>query len=309
MNIYLSKIDKSRQRLNELSRREAFSHYIKHGSVPRVWNEIMDASDTEEKFLRYLTRYNQALSYKANVGAKERSATHYIWRTKHDGRVRSEHAVNDGKLFSWNERPVTGHPGEEYNCRCVAEPYVEGATEYATHNFSSNLAAPYGRWDNLDFVKHYFFGNGRPVTLLEIGHLQEIAEQYAYHDKNKGAFRRLSGQIASKAREGGMKALWYYFEGNYDFKPIQFSHGTASIYGYFNGDVTTQGAMLLISGESQFYFTDTFKDPLDTFNLFEDDLEVGGTPYEITGEWTANFVAQVFTDESRSQYFHKGAND
>ncbi|MEN5297228.1 phage minor head protein [Brucella sp. TWI559] len=116
MNTYLSKIDKSRQRLNELSRREAFSHCIKHGSVPRVWNEIMDASHTEEKFLWYLTRYHQAVSHKANVGAEEQSTTHYIWRTKCDGRVRSEHAANDGKLFSWNERPVTGHPGEEYNC-------------------------------------------------------------------------------------------------------------------------------------------------------------------------------------------------
>lgn len=309
MNTYLSKIDKSRQRLNELSRREAFSHYIKHGSVPRAWNEIMDASHTEEKFLWYLMRYHQALLHKANVGAEERSTTHYIWRTKLDGRVRSEHAANDGKLFSWNERPVTGHPGEEYNCRCIAEPYVEGATEYATHNFSSSLAGPYGRWGNLDFVKHYFFGNGRPVTLLEIGHLQEIAERYAYHDGKEGVFRRLSGQIASKARKDGSGSLSYPFRDSYDFGSVQFSHGSSKVRGIFNGDVKTQGAMLLISGESQFYFTDTFKDPLDTFNLFEDDLEVGGTPYEITGEWTANFVAQVFTDESRSQYFHKGAND
>ncbi|MBC8717954.1 phage minor head protein [Ochrobactrum sp. Marseille-Q0166] len=121
MNTHLSKIDKSRQRLNELSRRQAFSHYIKHGNVPRVWNEIMDASHTEEKFLRYLTRYHQAVSHKANVGAEEQSTTHYIWRTKRDGRVRSEHAANDGKLFSWKERPVTGHPGEKYNCRFNGE--------------------------------------------------------------------------------------------------------------------------------------------------------------------------------------------
>lgn len=141
--------------------------------------------------------------------------------------------------------------------------------------------------------------------MLEIGHLQEIAEQYAYHDGKEGAFRRLSGQIASKARDAGWGHSGIIFEGNYDFKPIQFSHGAAGVYGYFNGDVETQGAMLLISGESQFYFTDRFKDPLDTPNWFEEDLEVGGTPYEIMGEWTANFVAHVFTDESRSQYLHK----
>ncbi|WP_407061857.1 phage minor head protein [Brucella gallinifaecis] len=41
--------------------------------------------------------------------------------TKRDGRGRSEHTANDGRLFSWNERPVTGHPGKEYNCRFNGE--------------------------------------------------------------------------------------------------------------------------------------------------------------------------------------------
>ncbi|MFI3242581.1 MAG: minor capsid protein [Alphaproteobacteria bacterium] len=45
----------------------------------------------------------------------------YIWRTKSDEKVRSSHAQRDGKTFYWDNPPEGGHPGEAYNCRCVAE--------------------------------------------------------------------------------------------------------------------------------------------------------------------------------------------
>ncbi len=45
----------------------------------------------------------------------------YIWRTVGDGRVRSSHAERNGKVFSWEDPPEDGHPGEAYNCRCWAE--------------------------------------------------------------------------------------------------------------------------------------------------------------------------------------------
>lgn len=37
--------------------------------------------------------------------------------------MRHSHAANEGKIFAWDNPPPTGHPGEEYNCRCTAEPY------------------------------------------------------------------------------------------------------------------------------------------------------------------------------------------
>lgn len=50
----------------------------------------------------------------------------YIWRTVRDERVRQSHRVKDGKKFKWSEPPAdTGHPGEDYQCRCVAEPVVD----------------------------------------------------------------------------------------------------------------------------------------------------------------------------------------
>lgn len=49
----------------------------------------------------------------------------YVWQTSGDERVRPEHADNDGKVFSWNDPPATGHPGHDVNCRCVAIPYFD----------------------------------------------------------------------------------------------------------------------------------------------------------------------------------------
>ncbi|MEM7617627.1 MAG: hypothetical protein AAF195_04525, partial [Pseudomonadota bacterium] len=33
-----------------------------------------------------------------------------------------DHSVNDGRIFFWDNPPPTGHPGEDYNCRCHAGP-------------------------------------------------------------------------------------------------------------------------------------------------------------------------------------------
>jgi SPP1 gp7 family putative phage head morphogenesis protein len=55
-----------------------------------------------------------------NLGIKE-----YIWRTSSDERVRPTHRANNGKTFAWDDPPATGHPGEDFQCRCIAEPIIE----------------------------------------------------------------------------------------------------------------------------------------------------------------------------------------
>lgn len=49
----------------------------------------------------------------------------YTWSTSRDERVRDEHAALEGQTFSWNSPPEPGHPGEDFQCRCVAIPNVE----------------------------------------------------------------------------------------------------------------------------------------------------------------------------------------
>lgn len=48
----------------------------------------------------------------------------YIWRTAGDGRVRESHQANANEEFEWTKPPPTGHPGEDYQCRCYAEPVL-----------------------------------------------------------------------------------------------------------------------------------------------------------------------------------------
>ena len=59
------------------------------------------------------------------VRQKEVGVHEYIWRTSQDERVRDSHAALDGQKFSWNQPPSVGHPGEDYQCRCYAEPVLE----------------------------------------------------------------------------------------------------------------------------------------------------------------------------------------
>lgn len=48
--------------------------------------------------------------------------THYIWRTSDDDRVRPTHREKDDRRFAWDSPPAdTGHPGQDYQCRCWAE--------------------------------------------------------------------------------------------------------------------------------------------------------------------------------------------
>ena len=59
------------------------------------------------------------------LGVKE-----YIWRTSLDEGVRHSHAQLEGTRHSWDDPPTVGnrkvHPGEDYGCRCTAEPVIEG---------------------------------------------------------------------------------------------------------------------------------------------------------------------------------------
>ena len=57
--------------------------------------------------------------------------TRYIWNTSGDERVRETHAELNGQTFEWTDPPVTNangdrnHPGEDYQCRCVALPVLD----------------------------------------------------------------------------------------------------------------------------------------------------------------------------------------
>ena len=73
------------------------------------------ARDQVAKLNGKLTELRQA-----EAGVEE-----YIWRAVKDGATRASHLQNDGKRFRWDKPPATGHPGEDFQCRCTAEPVLE----------------------------------------------------------------------------------------------------------------------------------------------------------------------------------------
>ena len=74
------------------------------------------ARDQTQKLNNSLTKLRQQ-----EVGVEE-----YIWQTSDDERVRQTHKDNDGKKFRWDTPPpITGHPGNDVNCRCIARPVLD----------------------------------------------------------------------------------------------------------------------------------------------------------------------------------------
>ncbi len=56
---------------------------------------------------------------------REIGVTRFVWRTVKDERVRDAHAELDGEIFSYDDPPEEGLPGEPINCRCFAEPVLD----------------------------------------------------------------------------------------------------------------------------------------------------------------------------------------
>lgn len=63
---------------------------------------------------------------------KDAGITKYMWIGVMDERERHDHKLLEDKIFTWDNPPITNlatgarnHPGEDYNCRCIARPIYE----------------------------------------------------------------------------------------------------------------------------------------------------------------------------------------
>lgn len=71
----------------------------------------------------FVSNYRQIVYKRANV-------TKYKWSTSHDERVRQMHKDLDGKIFEFDNPPITNekgdrnNPGEDWQCRCQPIPII-----------------------------------------------------------------------------------------------------------------------------------------------------------------------------------------
>jgi len=261
----------------------------------------------------YLTNLRTGLPIELSL-KQLRPTERYVWETRGDSKVRLSHRRNEGKIYRWDTPPPTGHPGQDYNCRCLALPFVEGKTEYAYFLDTDSLASSGRRWTDLDFVEHFYRGGGRYVTLSEIGQFAKIVQEYAYYSNGDGAYNRLKSQIADWARE--LKTPIYHFGDKYSFKNVAYSHGYATVGGDFLGSIVPKGDMIKIDGICSFSFHDVFTDPTSLRqnltgtssrserlpSVLESLSELGGEAYEVVGYWQAQFHALVLKDKYKSAY-------
>lgn len=217
---------------------------------------------------------------------QEHPTTHYIWRTRGDNKVRASHAANNGKVFAWDNPPPVGHPGEDFGCRCWAEPY-QPKLEEADFQSVISLVNDQPRWGWNEFFKHYFNENGDPVTLPQIGHLQAIIEHV-----ESTIYKRVRAQIVNEARSVVSGPIADGFKNSYSFHGVSWAHGGSTLSGDIHGGVTRQGQFLFISVTVVYNFS-------DVFTIIEKEP---GTPYPISGWWKTRIEIIANRDESASRY-------
>ena len=188
------------------------------------------------------------------------TTSYYIWRTRKDGKARPSHVANDGKIFSWNNPPATGHPGQAPRCRCRAEPFPANITEYVDINFSG-VADTGNPWTSEDFINHYYKANGRAVRLREIGHLQAVVSEFRRQAIDD--ISRLPSQIANLARKIKNGSFNDIFSNSYQMQGVVFSIGDTTIKGNITGQTQEKYGVLEFSGNIDFSHYDEFVDPLD----------------------------------------------
>lgn len=283
---------------------------------------LINPQEYREAFVQYLRKGTPIRFDTKNT----QPTTHYIWRTRRDGKVRSSHAEREGQVFSWDDPPEGGHPGEDYGCRCTAEPYLPQTSEFMEISLQG-VSGGGAVWSSRDFVNHYYRGNGRGVTVRETGHLSAIVDEYmALVDK------KLKDQVAREAREKRDGSFSNTFYNTYGMTGVVFSIGDTVIGGEFSGNVEEHHGVLTIEGSFDFYLRDEFADPADigieVIDLGETIFEnihrpldnylrgrtslpprgpqrLGvqtGEPYSITDDWSGQLSGQIHLDPARSAY-------
>jgi SPP1 gp7 family putative phage head morphogenesis protein len=92
--------------------------------VETIRDRIIERGEVSESRAELIAR-DQTLKLNAQITATRQirsGVESYQWSTSGDDRVRDEHAALDGQTFSWLAPPSVGHPGEDFQCRCVAIP-------------------------------------------------------------------------------------------------------------------------------------------------------------------------------------------
>jgi peptidoglycan hydrolase-like protein with peptidoglycan-binding domain len=119
-----------RQMKKALNRLGCYTPYEKTGITGIPDNAVFLALKTFQKQnglpVTGTAKPNDQTMITINRALSRISDKSYIWHTTKDEKVRSAHAALDGDIREWGNSP---DPGEDFNCRCWAEPLSNNAME------------------------------------------------------------------------------------------------------------------------------------------------------------------------------------
>lgn len=119
------------------SQLDRVSEILRKGRNLRVeeLREKMEASFGIEKRHADLLARDQTLKLNAKITREQHTkagVTKYRWNTSLDERVRKRHRELHDQVFAYDDPPIIdprtgerGHPGDDYQCRCIAIPIID----------------------------------------------------------------------------------------------------------------------------------------------------------------------------------------
>ena len=151
-------------------------------------------------------------------------------------------------------------------------------------------------WTKKDFLYHYKHKKSQIVKLHEIGHLEKViyhAKTYNQAEADGGTiFQRVEKDVIKNARKNGEGSFSYDFINSYEFQPIIFSVGGATVSGAGIVNVIDKEDFWLVTTYINYSFLDYFTDPYDLWDFFPIDINTGD-PYYITGSWKTSIEAII----------------
>ena len=112
--------------------------------VEAMAKRIQEIAGITERRARLIAR-DQVAKLESKINAERQKVVgieKYEWRSRRDERVREQHRKQDGQVYSWDDPPPGGHPGEPVNCRCVAQAILPDADDEGEISIPAVLTPP-----------------------------------------------------------------------------------------------------------------------------------------------------------------------
>lgn len=165
-------------------------------------------------------------------------------------------------------------------------------------------------WDDLEFVKHFYFGGGTSISLSATGLSSKIRDA-----AKELAIVRAGGfidQIRLKSQQVIEGKFELSFQNSYDFESVVYSIGNAVLHGKFVGRIDMSGTVdpsPEYEGKIILEFRDKFADPIDVLEAvygssnpsnapgwLANAINLGGSPYTILGKLEFNLTGHVWNN-------------